>query len=211
MCIHKHVYTFEKVLEMNMVDNLNFLCNLKALCLVVGRSVAFVRVTVQYGSLIFSFKDVILPFQSEIEKPRGRKKPAITDSEEKLSIDDLNKLGQEQKLRGSQRGRKRPAVVSESDETQWQEEKRLKDDVIESEDEQNSPPKKGRRGRPPKANNGSTPKEEPPAKSSKRSKKKQTPAAAVEEEEEEEERQTENIEQKPKGRQNRTTKRTQQR
>uniref|UniRef100_A0A8C2UFD1 PDS5 cohesin associated factor B n=1 Tax=Coturnix japonica TaxID=93934 RepID=A0A8C2UFD1_COTJA len=148
---------------------------------------------------------------SELEKPRGRKKPAITDSEEKLSIDDLNKLGQEQKLRGSQRGRKRPAVVSESDETQWQEEKRLKEDVIESEDEQNSPPKKGRRGRPPKPNNGGTPKEEPAAKSSKRSKKKQTSAAAVEEEEEEEERQTENIEQKPKGRQNRSAKRTQQR
>uniref|UniRef100_A0A663F9P2 PDS5 cohesin associated factor B n=1 Tax=Aquila chrysaetos chrysaetos TaxID=223781 RepID=A0A663F9P2_AQUCH len=148
---------------------------------------------------------------SEMEKPRGRKKAAITDSEEKLSIDDLNKLGQEQKLRGSQRGRKRPAVVSESDETQWQEEKRLKEDVIESEDEQNSPPKKGRRGRPPKANNGGTPKEEPVAKSSKRSKKKQPPAAAAEEEEEEEERQTENIEQKPKGRQNRTPKRTQQR
>lgn len=106
-----------------------------------------------------------------MEKPRGRKKAAITDAEEKLSIDDLNKLGQEQKLRGSQRGRKRPAVVSESDETQWQEEKRLKEDVIESEDEQNSPPKKGRRGRPPKANNGGTPKEEPVAKSSKRSKK----------------------------------------
>ncbi|KAF1444091.1 hypothetical protein FQV24_0010056, partial [Spheniscus mendiculus] len=148
---------------------------------------------------------------SEMEKPRGRKKAAITDSEEKLSIDDLNKLGQEQKLRGSQRGRKRPAVVSESDETQWQEEKRLKEDVIESEDEQNSPPKKGRRGRPPKANNGGTPKEEPVAKSSKRSKKKQTPATAAEEEEEEEERQTENIEQKPKGRQNRTPKRTPQR
>ncbi|XP_010187122.1 PREDICTED: sister chromatid cohesion protein PDS5 homolog B-like isoform X3 [Mesitornis unicolor] len=149
--------------------------------------------------------------RSEMEKPRGRKKAAITDSEEKLSIDDpLNKLGQEQKLRSSQRGRKRPAVVSESDETQWQEEKRLKEDVIESEDEQNSPPKKGRRGRPPKANNGATPKEEPVAKSSKRSKKKQTPAAAAEEEEEEEERQTENIEQKPKGRQNRTQKRTQQ-
>uniref|UniRef100_A0A8C2UGF4 PDS5 cohesin associated factor B n=1 Tax=Coturnix japonica TaxID=93934 RepID=A0A8C2UGF4_COTJA len=148
--------------------------------------------------------------RSELEKPRGRKKPAITDSEEKLSIDDLNKLGQEQKLRGSQRGRKRPAVVSESDETQWQEEKRLKEDVIESEDEQNSPPKKGRRGRPPKPNNGGTPKEEPAAKSSKRSKKKQTSAAAVEEEEEEEERQTENIEQKPKGRQNRSAKRTQQ-
>ncbi|KAM6147150.1 sister chromatid cohesion protein PDS5 homolog B [Phoenicopterus ruber ruber] len=149
--------------------------------------------------------------RSEMEKPRGRKKAAITDSEEKLSIDDLNKLGQEQKLRGSQRGRKRPAVVSESDETQWQEEKRLKEDVIESEDEQNSPPKKGRRGRPPKANNGGTPKEEPVAKSSKRSKKKQTPAAAAEEEEEEEERQTENIEQKPKSRQNRAPKRTQQR
>uniref|UniRef100_A0A8B9GA17 PDS5 cohesin associated factor B n=1 Tax=Amazona collaria TaxID=241587 RepID=A0A8B9GA17_9PSIT len=148
---------------------------------------------------------------SEMEKPRGRKKAAITDAEEKLSIDDLNKLGQEQKLRGSQRGRKRPAVVSDSDETQWQEEKRLKEDVIESEDEQNSPPKKGRRGRPPKANNGGTPKEEPVAKSSKRSKKKQPPAAAADEEEEEEERQTENIEQKPKGRQNRTPKRTQQR
>ncbi|KAM9566103.1 sister chromatid cohesion protein PDS5 homolog B isoform 5-T5 [Guaruba guarouba] len=149
--------------------------------------------------------------RSEMEKPRGRKKAAITDAEEKLSIEDLNKLGQEQKLRGSQRGRKRPAVVSESDETQWQEEKRLKEDVIESEDEQNSPPKKGRRGRPPKANNGGTPKEEPVAKPSKRSKKKQPPAAAADEEEEEEERQTENIEQKPKGRQNRTPKRTQQR
>ncbi|TRZ16340.1 hypothetical protein HGM15179_010762 [Zosterops borbonicus] len=149
--------------------------------------------------------------RSEMEKPRGRKKGAITDSEEKLNMDDLNKLGQEQKLRGSQRGRKRPAVVSEADETQWQEEKRLKEDVIESEDEQNSPPKKGRRGRPTRTNNGATPKEEPVAKSSKRSKKKQPPAAAVEEEEEEEERQTENIEQKPKGRQNRTSKRTQQR
>ncbi|KAJ7396749.1 Sister chromatid cohesion protein PDS5 B [Pitangus sulphuratus] len=148
--------------------------------------------------------------RSEMEKPRGRKKAAITDSEEKLGIDDLNKLGQEQKLRGSQRGRKRPAVVSEVDETQWQDEKRLKEDVIESEDEQNSPPKKGRRGRPTRTNNGGTPKEEPVAKSSKRSKKKPPPAAAAEEEEEEEERQTENIEQKPKGRQNRTSKRTQQ-
>uniref|UniRef100_A0A8C5T7I8 PDS5 cohesin associated factor B n=1 Tax=Malurus cyaneus samueli TaxID=2593467 RepID=A0A8C5T7I8_9PASS len=150
--------------------------------------------------------------RSEMEKPRGRKKAVITDSEEKLSIDDLNKLGQEPKLRGSQRGRKRPsAVVSEADETQWQEEKRLKEVAIESEDEQNSPPKKGRRGRPTRTNNGAAPKEEPVAKSSKRSKKKQPPAAAVEEEEEEEERQTENIEQKPKGRQNRTSKRTQQR
>ncbi|XP_019353832.1 sister chromatid cohesion protein PDS5 homolog B isoform X2 [Alligator mississippiensis] len=147
---------------------------------------------------------------SEIEKPRGRKKTALTDSEEKLGLDDLSKLGQEQKLRGSQRGRKRTAVVTESDEPQWQEEKRLKEDVLESEDEQNSPPKKGRRGRPPKTTGGSTPKEEPVAKSSKRGRKKAAPTAE-EEEEEEEERQSENMEQKPKGRQNRAPKRTQQR
>ncbi|XP_025062883.1 sister chromatid cohesion protein PDS5 homolog B isoform X5 [Alligator sinensis] len=148
--------------------------------------------------------------RSEIEKPRGRKKAALTDSEEKLGLDDLSKLGQEQKLRGSQRGRKRTAVVTESDEPQWQEEKRLKEDVLESEDEQNSPPKKGRRGRPPKTTGGSTPKEEPVAKSSKRGRKKAVPTAE-EEEEEEEERQSENMEQKPKGRQNRAPKRTQQR
>ncbi|XP_019385633.1 PREDICTED: sister chromatid cohesion protein PDS5 homolog B isoform X1 [Crocodylus porosus] len=147
--------------------------------------------------------------RSEMEKPRGRKKAAITDSEEKLGLDDLSKLGQEQKLRGSQRGRKRTAV-SESDEPQWQEEKRLKEDALESEDEQNSPPKKGRRGRPPKTTGGSTPKEEPVAKSSKRGRKKAAPTAE-EEEEEEEERQSENMEQKPKGRQNRAPKRTQQR
>ncbi|XP_019353833.1 sister chromatid cohesion protein PDS5 homolog B isoform X4 [Alligator mississippiensis] len=147
--------------------------------------------------------------RSEIEKPRGRKKTALTDSEEKLGLDDLSKLGQEQKLRGSQRGRKRTAVVTESDEPQWQEEKRLKEDVLESEDEQNSPPKKGRRGRPPKTTGGSTPKEEPVAKSSKRGRKKAAPTAE-EEEEEEEERQSENMEQKPKGRQNRAPKRTQQ-
>ncbi|XP_025062882.1 sister chromatid cohesion protein PDS5 homolog B isoform X4 [Alligator sinensis] len=147
--------------------------------------------------------------RSEIEKPRGRKKAALTDSEEKLGLDDLSKLGQEQKLRGSQRGRKRTAVVTESDEPQWQEEKRLKEDVLESEDEQNSPPKKGRRGRPPKTTGGSTPKEEPVAKSSKRGRKKAVPTAE-EEEEEEEERQSENMEQKPKGRQNRAPKRTQQ-
>ncbi|XP_019385635.1 PREDICTED: sister chromatid cohesion protein PDS5 homolog B isoform X3 [Crocodylus porosus] len=146
--------------------------------------------------------------RSEMEKPRGRKKAAITDSEEKLGLDDLSKLGQEQKLRGSQRGRKRTAV-SESDEPQWQEEKRLKEDALESEDEQNSPPKKGRRGRPPKTTGGSTPKEEPVAKSSKRGRKKAAPTAE-EEEEEEEERQSENMEQKPKGRQNRAPKRTQQ-
>ncbi|KAM9174030.1 sister chromatid cohesion protein PDS5 homolog B isoform 2-T2 [Pangshura tecta] len=151
---------------------------------------------------------------SEMEKPRGRKKATITDSEEKLGIDDLNKLGQEQKLRGSQRGRKRAAVVSESDEPQWPEEKRLKEDVLESEDEQNSPPKKGRRGRPPKAGSGGTPKEEPAAKTSKRGRKKAVPVTSVveeEEEEEEEEGQSENVEQKPKGRQYRTPRRAQQR
>uniref|UniRef100_A0A452IXM7 Uncharacterized protein n=1 Tax=Gopherus agassizii TaxID=38772 RepID=A0A452IXM7_9SAUR len=148
-----------------------------------------------------------------LDKPRGRKKATITDSEEKLGIDDLNKLGQEQKLRGSQRGRKRAAVVSESDEPQWPEEKRLKEDVLESEDEQNSPPKKGRRGRPPKAASGGTPKEEPAAKTSKRGRKKAVPVASVveEEEEEEEEGQSENVEQKPKGRQYRTPRRAQQR
>ncbi|XP_065450668.1 sister chromatid cohesion protein PDS5 homolog B isoform X6 [Chrysemys picta bellii] len=149
--------------------------------------------------------------RSEMEKPRGRKKATITDSEEKLGIDDLNKLGQEQKLRGSQRGRKRAAVVSESDEPQWPEEKRLKEDVLESEDEQNSPPKKGRRGRPPKAASGDTPKEEPTAKTSKRGRKKAVPVASAVEEEEEEEGQSENVEQKPKGRQYRTPRRAQQR
>uniref|UniRef100_K7FFM6 PDS5 cohesin associated factor B n=1 Tax=Pelodiscus sinensis TaxID=13735 RepID=K7FFM6_PELSI len=151
--------------------------------------------------------------RSEVEKPRGRKKATITDSEEKLGIDDLNKLGQEQKIRGSQRGRKRAAVVSESDEPQWSEEKRLKEDILESEDEQNSPPKRGRRGRPPKAPTGGTPKEEPAVKTSKRGRKKAMPVASVleEEEEEEEEGQSENVEQKPKGRQYRTPRRTQQR
>uniref|UniRef100_A0A8D0H5J6 PDS5 cohesin associated factor B n=1 Tax=Sphenodon punctatus TaxID=8508 RepID=A0A8D0H5J6_SPHPU len=148
---------------------------------------------------------------SELEKPRGRKK-TITDPEEKLGMDDLNKLGQEPKLRGGQRGRKRAAAVSESDETQWPEEKRLKEDVLESEDEQNSPPKKGRRGRPPKATSGGTPKEEPAVKAPRRGRKKAVTAApAVEEVEEEEERQTENIEKKAKGRQYRTPRRAQQR
>uniref|UniRef100_A0A8C0J9G0 PDS5 cohesin associated factor B n=1 Tax=Chelonoidis abingdonii TaxID=106734 RepID=A0A8C0J9G0_CHEAB len=157
--------------------------------------------------------DSDLVSMSCLDKPRGRKKATITDSEEKLGIDDLNKLGQEQKLRGSQRGRKRAAVVSESDEPQWPEEKRLKEDVLESEDEQNSPPKKGRRGRPPKAASGGTPKEEPAAKTSKRGRKKAVPVASVveEEEEEEEEGQSENVEQKPKGRQYRTPRRAQQR
>ncbi|KAL8190918.1 UNVERIFIED_CONTAM: Sister chromatid cohesion protein PDS5 B, partial [Gekko kuhli] len=150
---------------------------------------------------------------SELEKPRGRKK-INTDSEEKLGMDDLNKLGQEPKLRSGQRGRKRSAAVSESEEPQWSEEKRLKEDVLESEDEQNSPPKKGRRGRPPKAASGGPQKEEPAVKTSKRGRKKAAPVKPVEEEEEEEEeeeRQIENIEQKPKGRQYKTPRKAQQR
>ena len=57
-------------------------------------------------------------------------------------MDDLTKLVQEQKPKGSQRGRKRGHTASESDEQQWPEEKRLKEDILENEDEQNSPPKK---------------------------------------------------------------------
>uniref|UniRef100_A0A5F8G8C7 PDS5 cohesin associated factor B n=1 Tax=Monodelphis domestica TaxID=13616 RepID=A0A5F8G8C7_MONDO len=148
---------------------------------------------------------------SELEKPRSRKKTPVTDTEEKLGMDDLTKLVQEQKPKGSQRGRKRGTAVSDSDEPQWPEEKRLKEDLLENEDEQNSPPKKGRRGRPPKAvGGGGVPKEEPAIKTSKRgSRKKPGPAAA--EEEEEEDRQSENMEQKQKGRQHRTSRRAQQR
>uniref|UniRef100_A0A7N4P8P7 PDS5 cohesin associated factor B n=1 Tax=Sarcophilus harrisii TaxID=9305 RepID=A0A7N4P8P7_SARHA len=147
---------------------------------------------------------------SELEKPRSRKKTPVTDAEEKLGMDDLTKLVQEQKPKGSQRGRKRGTAMSDSDEQQWPEEKRLKEDPLENEDEQNSPPKKGRRGRPPKAVGSGTPKEEPAIKTSKRGgRKKPGPPAA--EEEEEEERQSENMEQKQKGRQHRTSRRAQQR
>uniref|UniRef100_A0A803T0K6 PDS5 cohesin associated factor B n=1 Tax=Anolis carolinensis TaxID=28377 RepID=A0A803T0K6_ANOCA len=154
---------------------------------------------------------------SELEKPRSRKK-IITDPEDKLGMDDLSKLGQESKLRSGQRGRKRAAVISESEEPQWPEEKRLKEDVLESEDEQNSPPKKGRRGRPPKAAAGATQKEESAAKTPKRGRKKATPVKPVEEEEEEgeeegeeEERQMDIIEQKSKIRQYKTPRKAQQR
>ncbi|XP_060047853.1 sister chromatid cohesion protein PDS5 homolog B [Erinaceus europaeus] len=148
--------------------------------------------------------------RSELDKPRSRKKTSVTDSEEKLGMDDLTKLVQDQKLKGSQRGRKRGHTASESDEQQWPEEKRLKEDILENEDEQNSPPKKGKRGRPPKPVGGSIPKEEPTIKSSKKgSKKKSGPSTA--EEEEEEERQSGNMEQKSKSKQHRTSRRSQQR
>uniref|UniRef100_A0A8C5UVH0 PDS5 cohesin associated factor B n=1 Tax=Microcebus murinus TaxID=30608 RepID=A0A8C5UVH0_MICMU len=148
--------------------------------------------------------------RSELEKPRSRKKTPVTDPEEKLGVDDLTKLVQEQKPKGSQRGRKRGHTASESDEQQWPEEKRLKEDILENEDEQNSPPKKGKRGRPPKPLGGGTPKEEPTMKTSKKgSKKKSGPPAA--EEEEEEERQSGNTEQKSKSKQHRASRRAQQR
>ncbi|KAL0598262.1 Sister chromatid cohesion protein PDS5-like protein B [Plecturocebus cupreus] len=145
---------------------------------------------------------------SELEKPRSRKKTPVTEQEEKLGMDDLTKLVQEQKPKGNQRGRKRGHTASESDEQQWPEEKRLKEDILENEDEQNSPPKKGKRGRPPKPLGGGTPKEEPTMKTSKKgSKKKSGPPAA---EEEEEERQSGNTEQKSKSKQHRASRRAQQ-
>ncbi|KAK1342203.1 hypothetical protein QTO34_016960, partial [Cnephaeus nilssonii] len=148
--------------------------------------------------------------QSELDKPRSRKKTPATDSEEKLGMDDLTKLVQEQKPKGSQRGRKRGHTTSESDEPQWPEEKRLKEDLLENEDEQNSPPKKGKRGRPPKPLvGGGTTKEEPTMKTSKKGSKKKSGPSVVEEEEEEE-RQSGNTEQKSKSKQHRTSKRAQQ-
>uniref|UniRef100_A0ABI8A1N5 PDS5 cohesin associated factor B n=1 Tax=Felis catus TaxID=9685 RepID=A0ABI8A1N5_FELCA len=148
--------------------------------------------------------------RSELDKPRSRKKTPVTDSEEKLGMDDLTKLVQEQKPKGSQRGRKRGHTASESDEQQWPEEKRLKEDILENEDEQNSPPKKGKRGRPPKPLGGGTPKEEPTMKTSKKGTKKKSGPSAPEEEEEEE-RQSGNTEQKSKNKQHRTSRRAQQR
>lgn len=128
-------------------------------------------------------------------------------------MDDLSKLAQEQKPKGGQRGRKRGHTASESDEQQWPEEKRLKEDVLENEDEQNSPPKKGKRGRPPKPLGGAgTPKDEPAMKPSKKGSKKKSglPAAAAEEEEEEE-RPGGHAEPKSKSKPHRASRRAQQR
>lgn len=147
---------------------------------------------------------------SELDKPRSRKKTPVTDSEEKLGMDDLTKLVQEQKPKGGQRGRKRGHTVSESDEQQWPEEKRLKEDMLENEDEQNSPPKKGKRGRPPKPLGAGAPKEEPTMKTSKKGSKKKSGPSAVEEEEEEE-RQSGDTEPKSKSKQHRPSRRAQQR
>lgn len=125
-------------------------------------------------------------------------------------MDDLTKLVQEQKPKGGQRGRKRGHTVSESDEQQWPEEKRLKEDMLENEDEQNSPPKKGKRGRPPKPLGAGAPKEEPTMKTSRKGSKKKSGPSAVEEEEEEE-RQSGDTEPKSKSKQHRPSRRAQQR
>ncbi|XP_030056231.1 sister chromatid cohesion protein PDS5 homolog B-like [Microcaecilia unicolor] len=146
--------------------------------------------------------------RSELEKPRSRKK-TLVDPEEKMNLDELCKLGQEQKLKGGQRGRKRTAVASESDEP-WPEEKRLKEDLLENEDEQNSPPKKGRRGRPPKAAKGTTPKEDTAVKPAKRGRRK-AQQLATDKEEMEEEQVSENLEQKRRGRQPKMPRKAQQR
>ncbi|ERE75285.1 putative sister chromatid cohesion protein PDS5 isoform 1, partial [Cricetulus griseus] len=148
--------------------------------------------------------------RSELEKPRSRKKAPVADPEEKLGMDDLTKLVQEQKPKGSQRGRKRGRIASESDEQQWPEEKRHKEELLENEDEQNSPPKKGKRGRPPKPLGGGTSKEEPTMKTSKKGSKKK-PVPSVVDDDDEEERQIGNTEQKSKSKQHRSSKRAQQR
>lgn len=59
-------------------------------------------------------------------------------------MDDLSKLVQEQKPKGSQRGRKRGHAASESEEQQWPEEKRHKEELLGNEDEQNSPRRRAR-------------------------------------------------------------------
>uniref|UniRef100_A0A672FZ64 PDS5 cohesin associated factor B n=1 Tax=Salarias fasciatus TaxID=181472 RepID=A0A672FZ64_SALFA len=102
---------------------------------------------------------------SEIEKPRGRKRGVA-------STDD-----QESKPK---RGRKKAAAnttaAAEPDD-QWDEDTR-------PEDEQNSPPKKGRRGRPPKSAAAAS--QETPAKG-RRGRKRAAPPPEDDEDEEEEE------------------------
>ncbi|KAG8584945.1 hypothetical protein GDO81_004834 [Engystomops pustulosus] len=140
---------------------------------------------------------------SDVDK-RGRKKQSILDQDDSLSMDELSKSIQESKPRGGQRGRKRAAAASESDDQQWPD-KRLKDDLLEFEDEQNSPPKKARRGRPPKSAKAAAAKEEPAPKTPRRGRKKAVPVESSQDDEEEaldisEEQDSENVEQKRKGR-----------
>ncbi|MBN3296215.1 PDS5B protein, partial [Amia calva] len=143
------------------------------------------------------------------DKPRGRKRAAASTQDGSL----LEDSGQDQKPK---RGRKRAAnsAPAEAEEQPWAEEKRIQDGALETEDEQNSPPKKGRRGRPPKAASSAAAKEETPAKGRRGRKKAVVPAEEEpeqQEEEEEEEPNSENMEVKPKGRQTRTPRRSQQR
>ncbi|XP_048454097.1 sister chromatid cohesion protein PDS5 homolog B isoform X2 [Rhincodon typus] len=110
--------------------------------------------------------------RSESDKPRGRKKATSVlslDQEDRSSVELLDQV---KPAKTGQRGRKRAAHTSDSDEQQWPEEKRSKDDLLENEDEQNSPPKKTKRGRPPKATNEEVAKGETQGKGGKRSKKR---------------------------------------
>lgn len=159
-----------------------------------------------------SVKKVDKREDSDIDKPRGRKKQTLLDPDDSLSIDELSKSVQESKPRGGQRGRKRAAPATESDDQPWPD-KRLKEDLLEFEDEQNSPPKKARRGRPPKAAKVAPVKEEPAPKTPRRGRKKAVPVETPQEEEEEaldiiEEQDSENVEQKRKGRGARTPRKT---
>ncbi|XP_055492825.1 sister chromatid cohesion protein PDS5 homolog B isoform X1 [Leucoraja erinacea] len=145
--------------------------------------------------------------RSEIEKPRGRKKGSSAISLDQEDRSSVELLDQVKPVKTSQRGRKRAAHTSESDEQQWPEEKRSKEDLLENEDEQNSPPKKTRRGRPPKATNEELSKGETQGKGGKRGKKR--PVSA---DEEDGDGDNENKEQKQKKtRQPRATKKSQQR
>ncbi|MBN3290642.1 PDS5B protein, partial [Polypterus senegalus] len=143
----------------------------------------------------------------ETEKPRGRKKAAAVDQEERSLMDDT---GQEQKPK---RGRKRVINTSpsESDEQQWSDEKRIKDDLLEAEDEQNSPPKKARRGRPPKAASTSLTKEETPSKGRRGRKKAAPPVEEELDDEVEDEGDRENMDRKVRGRPPKTQRKSQHR
>ncbi|XP_078078358.1 sister chromatid cohesion protein PDS5 homolog B [Mustelus asterias] len=143
--------------------------------------------------------------RSETDKPRGRKKAASAISLDQEDRSSAELLDQVKPTKTGQRGRKRAAHTSDSEEQQWPEEKRTKEDLLENEDEQNSPPKKTKRGRPPKATNEEAPKGETQGKGGKRGKKR-----GISVEGEDGDRDNENKEQKQKRtRQPRTPKKSQ--
>uniref|UniRef100_A0A3Q2Q5S3 PDS5 cohesin associated factor B n=1 Tax=Fundulus heteroclitus TaxID=8078 RepID=A0A3Q2Q5S3_FUNHE len=130
---------------------------------------------------------------SDIEKPRGRKR-GVAPSDEQDS----------KPKRGRKRASANTTAANES-EDQWDEDNR-------PEDEQNSPPKKGRRGRPPKsaASNQETPAKgrrgrkkaaPPPEEDDEENEEEEEEEERVDEEEEDEEddKSSENLEVKPKG------------